>query len=64
MRYWLFVFLKLQVIVYTSSLPRECRFVSKDASDHAELTAEFPPVTVTELFSYPIRRRTRGVQVT
>ena len=56
--------MKLQVIVYTSSLPRECRFVSKDASDHAELTAEFPPVTVTELFSYPIRRRTRGVQVT
>ncbi|XP_046439189.1 dynein axonemal intermediate chain 3-like isoform X1 [Daphnia pulex] len=52
----------LQVIVYTSSLPRKCQFACKDASDHAELTAEFPPVTVAELFSYPIRRRTRGVQ--
>ncbi|KZS16381.1 WD repeat-containing protein [Daphnia magna] len=52
----------LQVIVYTNCLPRECQFVTKDAANHAELTAEFPPVTVTDLLSHPIRRRTRGVQ--
>lgn len=57
------LFSKLQVVVYTSSLPRKCHFVAKNAMDHAELTAEFPPTAVTGLLSHPIRRRTKHVQV-
>ena len=58
------ILFQLQVIVYTSSSFRPCNFAPRDASDHpAQLSAEFPPTSVTDLFFYPVRRRSKGVQV-